>query len=465
METLRYSPEEPKKLPIQAPQKERMGDGFDSTAALKKENTILGKLRGKAREVAKVLILTSALIAGEGVVSTARAEEKPPTPVAQTEKEKSVNLETSRFIALNQEQQNQYLQTLVEKPSEYREVRKIEEDEVLGKYTSIQTELVAESGMKRIAQLKEQLDELYEKETDQKHKKEINQAFLTVHHFVLEYGIGPSGEQELVVFNINSDKAQTMNVAELVWRDREKKPIYDPNETDGFLEDGKQGAHLIAFLKELKKISGSDLSKIKQTYDLVAYKIPRYKWYHDEGERGKHGYQTFEQLLEKQAGICTEKNALLVYALRQVGFDAYLWGFSGHIYTRVFTVDGVLEIDVTNSEPFNLTKLATKGEYSFDTDEATVKKMPQEFQQYAEKWNKDGKYRVFIPLDSNETIRYVATWVGVSVESVKSVLSQIADVKPHPLYEIGKKGRGGITPKNSGKYSRDLFKAPIVYDK
>lgn len=459
METLRYSPKKPEKLPVQPSQKEGVKNNFDSTAALKKENTILGKLRGRAREVAKVLILTSALIAGEGVVSTARAEEKQPTPVVQTEKEKSTNPDISEFIALNQEQQNQYLQTLAKEPPKYTNVKELWD----GREFSSK-KLTAESGMKRIAQLKEQLDELYEKETDQKSKEEINRAFLTVHRFTLEYGIYLSGRQELLVYNINNDETMRVSISGLVWSDIEKKPTYDPNETNDFLEDKKQGARLMAFIQEVKKISGSDLSKIKQIYDLVAYKIPRYRWYHGEGERGKHGYQTFEQLLTKQAGICTEKNALLVYALRQAGFDAYLWEFSGHIYTRLFTVDGVLEIDVTNSEPFNLSKLATQGGYFFNTDEASIKKMPKKLQQYTEKRGEEGGYHVSIPLDSEEAIEYTAASYGVSVEKIKEILKKIADVTPHPLYEIGKKDNGSLTPENSGKYSQDLFRERIVYD-
>lgn len=169
-------------------------------------------------------------------------------------------------------------------------------------------------------------------------------------------------------------------------------------------------------------------------------------------------------MLRKQAGICTEKNALLVYALRQAGFDAYLLGFSGHIYTRILTTEGTLEIDVTSSDPFNMSKLATQGEYSFSTNEATVKGMPSNMQQYAKKWGEDDSYRVFIPLNSEETIKYVANNNGISVDTLKKILTQIADVKPHPLYEIGKKGKGEITPENSGQYTKDLFKKQIRYE-
>lgn len=459
MEIPKFSPEVPKKKPREATRKpsfsqnEQVETGFDSTTALKDERTLLEKLRGRAREVAKVLILTSALIAGEGVISTARAEEKPPTPITQVEKEKQRDLSAQEFIKLGSEQQNTYLQTLAEQPPEYKEVK-----EMMGEYEVSSKELVTESGMRRIAQLKEQLDKLYEDESDLQVKEKINQAFLAVHQFTLEYGINSYGKQALTVYNINSDEAMTMNVSDLIMRERAGKLIFDPNETDDFLENGKQGPLLVAFIEKIKGVRGSELSKIKQIYDLVAYEIPRYKWYHGEGERGKHGYQTFEQLLRKQAGICTEKNAILVYALRQAGFDAYLWGFSGHIYTRVLTPEGTLEIDITSSNPFTMSKLATQGEYSFDTNEVTAKGMPQNMQQYAKKWGEGDSYRVFIPLDSDETIEYVAGHEGISVEVLRKILAQIADVKPHPLYEIGKKGKGEITPANSGQYAKDLFK-------
>ena len=161
MEILGHSPEEPKKHLTQTEQKtpsqkEAVENDFDSAAALKKEETVLGKLRGRARAIAKVLVLTSALIAGEGVVSIARAEDKPQTPVAQTEKERSVNPEISEFITLNQEQQNQYLQTLAKEPPKYTNVKELWDGR---EYSN--KKLTAESGMKRIAQLKEQLDELY----------------------------------------------------------------------------------------------------------------------------------------------------------------------------------------------------------------------------------------------------------------------------------------------------------------
>ncbi|OGG90118.1 hypothetical protein A3C68_00510 [Candidatus Kuenenbacteria bacterium RIFCSPHIGHO2_02_FULL_42_29] len=465
MEIPKFSPEETRKKPQAVareqsfPQKEKVEAGFDSTTALKDEKTLLGKLRGRARKVAEVLILTSALVAGEGIISTARAEEKPPTPITQVEREKQKDLSAQEFIKLSSEQQNTYLQTLAEQPPEHKEVQ-----EMMEEYEVSSKELVTESGMQRIAQFKEQLDALYEKKNDPKQKEKINQAFLTVHRFTLEYGIDSYGKQALTVYNINSDEAMTMNVSGLITRDRNGKPIYDPNETDDFLEDGKQGHLLAAFIEKIKGVSGSELSRIKQIYDLVAYEIPRYKWYHGEGERGKHGYQTFEQLLEKQAGICTEKNALLVYALRQAGFDAYLWGFSGHIYTRIFTAEGALEIDATSSDPFTMSKLATQEEYSFDTNEAFIKGIPQNMQQYAEKWDEGDRYRVFIPLDSEETIEYVAGTNGISVESLRKILAQIRDVKPHPLYEIGRKGKGNITPENSGQYARDLFKKQISYE-
>lgn len=465
MEIPKFSPEETKKKPQEETREpsfsrnEQVETGFDSTTALKDKRTLLGKLRGRAREVAKVLILTSALIAGEGVISTARAEEKPPTPITQVEKEKQRDPSVLEFIKLSSEQQSTYLQTLAEQPPKYKEVK-----EMMGEYEVSSKELVTESGMRRIAQLKEQLDKLYEDESDLQDKEEINQAFLAVHRFTLEYGIDSFGKQALSVYNINSDEVMAINVSALIMRERNGKPIFDPNETDDFLEEGKQGHLLATFIEKIKGISGGKLSKIKQIYDLVAYKIPRYKWYHGEGEIGKHGYQTFEQLLSKQAGICTEKNALLVYALRQAGFDAYLWGFSGHIYTRIVTTEGTLEIDVTSSNPFSSRKLATQGEDSFDTDEATVKSMPQSMQQYAKKWGEGGRYRVFIPLDSDETIQYVAGTHGISVDALKKILAQIADVKPHPLYEIGKKGKGEITPANSGLYAEDLFKKQISYE-
>ena len=442
-------PQNPKEMKI----------GFDPTTVLEDEKNLLGKLRGKARKVAKVLIVTSTLIAGEGVIFTARAEEKPPTHITQVEKEKQRDLSAQKFIKLGSEQQNTYLQTLAEQPPQYKEVK-----EMIGEHKISSKELITESGMRRIAQLKEQLDKLYEDESNPEVKEKINQAFLSVHRFTLEYGINSFGKQALAVYNINSDEAMTMDVSELIMRERIGKPIYDQNETENFLEDGKQGSLLVAFIEKIKGISGSELSKIKQIYDLVAYEIPRYKWYHGEDERGKHGYQTFEQLLSKQAGICTEKNALLVYALRQAGIDAYLWGFGGHIYTRVLTSEGTLEIDVTSSNPFAMSKLATQGEYSFDANEAHVKGMPQNMQQYAKKWGEGDSYRVFIPLDSDETIEYVAGTRGISVEALKKILVQIADVKPHPLYEIGKKGKGSITPENSGQYAEDLFKKQINYE-
>lgn len=464
MEIPKFSPEEPKK-PLEATkkssfsQKEQKEAAFDSKVVLENEKTLLGKLRGRAREVAKVLILTSALIAGEGTISTARAEEKPPTPITQVERERQKDLSVQEFIKLSSEQQNLFLQTLAEQPPEYKVVK-----EMMGEYELTGKELVTESGMRRIAQLKEQLDKLYEEESDPQDKEKINQAFLVVHRFTLEYGINSFGKQALTVFNINSDEAMTMNVSELISRERSGKPMYDQNETDDFLENGKQGPLLAAFIEEVKGVSGNELSRIKQIYDLVAYEIPRYKWYHGEGERGKHGYQTFEQLLSKQAGICTEKNALLVYALRQAGFDAYLWGFSGHIYIRVFTAEGTLEIDVTSSNPFTMSKLATQGEYTFDTNETTVEGMPQNMQRYAKKWGEGDSYHVFIPLDSEETIEYVAGTHGIPVENLRGILAKIAEVNPHPLYEIGRQGKGTVTPENSGKYAKDLFKKQISYE-
>lgn len=208
MEIPKFFPEKPKKKPQEVtkehffPQQKETEAGFDSATALKNEKTLLGKLRGKAREIAKVLILTSALIAGEGVISTARAEEKPPTPITQVEKEKRKDLSPQEFIKLSSEQQNTYLQTLAERPPEYKEVK-----EMMGEYEVPSKELVTESGMQRIAQLKEQLDKLYEEESDPQDKEKINQAFLTVHRFTLEYGIDSFGKQAMTIYNINSDEA------------------------------------------------------------------------------------------------------------------------------------------------------------------------------------------------------------------------------------------------------------------
>lgn len=432
---------------------------LDPATALKEERTLLGKLRGRSREVAKVLILMSALIAGEGTISTARAEERPSTLITQVERERQKDLSVREFIKLSNEQQNLFLRTLAVQPPEYKVVK-----EMMGEHEFTSKELVTESGIQRITQLKEQLEKLYDEEPDPQNKKKINQAFLAVHRFTLEYGIDSFGKQALGVYDINSEEAMTMNVSELIMRERDGKPIYDKNETDKFLEDGKQGPLLATFIEKIKDVSGSELSRIKQIYDIVAYEIPRYEWYHGEGEIGKHGYQTFEQLLKKQAGICTEKNALLVYALKQNGFDAYLWGFSGHIYTRVFTSEGTLEIDVTNSNPLVLTKLATQGEYCYVTDGVGVKKMPNNLQQYAKKWDEGDDYRVFIPLNSDEAVEYVVSQTGISAEKLREILSKIADVKPHPLYEISKKGTGEITPKNSGQYLKDLFKKQIRYE-
>lgn len=67
-------------------QKERVNNNFDSTVALKNEKILLGKLRGRARKIAEVLILTSALIVNEGTISTARTKENSPTLIAQIDK-------------------------------------------------------------------------------------------------------------------------------------------------------------------------------------------------------------------------------------------------------------------------------------------------------------------------------------------------------------------------------------------
>jgi len=93
---MKFSPEEPREKPRATeekffPQKERVKTAFDSTVALKDEKTLLEKMRGRAREVAKVLILTSALIIGEGIISTTHAQEKPPTPITQVDKSKETN--------------------------------------------------------------------------------------------------------------------------------------------------------------------------------------------------------------------------------------------------------------------------------------------------------------------------------------------------------------------------------------
>ena len=306
---------------------------------------------------------------------------------------------------------------------------------------------ITKSGYNQILDLKKELDTLYKESDDEK----VNNAFLDVHSFILKNYINFEG-QGIVVWNNDGE----VDINEFIWNIRKGEPVYDSGETNNFLKDSKEGPLLTDFMKKVKKVKGSELSKIKKIYDLVAYDVPRYKWYNGEGERGEHGYQTFEQLLENRAGICTEKNALLAYALQKAGIDAYLWGFNGHIYNRILTLEGVLEVDVTSSEPFNLSKLSTKGIYSFSTNKKFYDDLPDNIRKYGQNLG-DNDYNISIPLDSEENIEYVANnFAYVPANTLREILSKISNVKPHPLYGLVKNSM--ITPKNAGKYKKDLFR-------
>lgn len=405
--------------------------GFTATIIISLLTGILGK--AKAEEIVHQVDVRDKIVQVDEPPDTLnKVSEAVSIAVLESQESADQSVETTEinpiveeFVSFSEQERIAYLEDLFkqEESTERYDIKGNGE----GPFYSFKTRIIKEAGPVQVIQLKEDIERFYEEINKPIEKEEVNQAFLTVHKFILEKVISWPGQQEVVVWNGDNQ----INIGEFLSRLRNGQNIFNQNDLNVFLERDKEGELLSEFLEEVRNVSGNELSKIKQIYDLIAYRVPRYKWY---GEENNNNYQTFEQLLNNRAGICTEKNALLVYALREAGFEAQLWGFTGHIYTRVTTSEGVLEIDVTNSDPFSIRRqLVTNCCYSYSTPNGDID----------------------IELNSDENIKRVAELFNLSVEDVNNVIRKISDVKPHPLYEIAK--NGPITPDTIGKYKKDIF--------
>ena len=328
------------------------------------------------------------------------------------------------FMKLQEKERSSYLQNLVSQKQVL-----LQRTVFYPMGSSSYDEAIRPSGLETLISLKKQLTDLYEKCGNSKQKEMIYASFQQVHRFLLEKNIIWPGKQEITIYN--SD--ETLDVGPFASRIRDGKSMYDPHVTNSFLENGKEGQRLLKLMKEIHNAGNSkvsELTKIKNVYDLVASAVPFFHWY---GNENGNKYQSFEQLLKNKAGVCTEKNALLVYALRQIGIDADLLMSGYHMFARVNTSEGVLDIDVTSSDPFNLTRPATKGNYIYSSNNEEVR----------------------VDIGSEETISSVANTCGISILQLKEILNEIKKAKPHPLYQLVE--GSSITPQNAGKYIKDLF--------
>lgn len=380
------------KFEFSLPEKIRTAENTSYEDFLNNEQRVLKKFKfkGDVRKLANIFLMVSALTFSEGLLSSSWTQEikKDPTEQIDESQEKLAD----DFIIMNQEQRLSRLNNM--------------------------------SGREAV-NLKDYLDEKYLNEKNPEEKDKINQAFLDVHKYCLEMNLDSFGHQQVVSYN--SDGYMTINhiLRRFKEADKEATIFYERQ----FSENN--GKILDEFMKEVKSVGGSELSRIRQIYNLVAYYVPRFEYV----ETPDNNYQTFEQMLNNQAGICTEKNGLLVYALNQAGFEAYLVQEPGHISAIVYTAEDALHLDVTSSNSFNIVALCNKGVYRYTTNQAGYDVLPEDLKKFGRR--DDDNYIINIELTSAKTIDFVSQEYGIEPAQVKEILSQISSIKPHPLYKLG----------------------------
>ena len=354
-----------------------------------------------------------------GVITFVSGEYSGLTPVL----EPAVLLSAENFAALPKHEQQAYLDKLLKRPKVILKTRIF----INGRVQQ-QEEVLEQSGTCVIYMLRDDLEKLPVEKYDA--------AFLLVHSMVIKHPIANLGKRHIPVYK---EESSDFNSEKIISSYRYGTPLFDPTETASFLENGEEGPLLAAFMVKVRAAASArttTLGKIKAIYDLVALHVARFKNY---SKQNGNKYLTFEQLLANGAGKCFEKNGLLVYALQQIGIDAHLTYGDLHAYTRVFTPEGSLEIDVTYSMSFHI--IRTKGTlmFSYDTDQACIDALPENFYDFGKVVKRAaGGFMVYVDLTSEAAVAFFAQENYIPVAEVKLMLSQLAakKSKPHPVYDV-----------------------------
>ncbi len=429
-----------------------------SAVAEAQESGFLSKFRGKAKEIARILVFMTALTAGGKISKNVAAQEqKQFTQTTSEKKEVSTDEKVKKFISSSKRQQEAYLMNLSKIP------QSIIEREGFS--------ICLQSG---IYNLKEDLEKLLENAKEPTTKEEIKQAFSIVHHFILENDISNDGRQAVKIYPVNNPMELEPSIYDYLNK-RSLQNIHNKGLLyyQKYLEEGET---LKKLEQKAKRITDeNELAKIRKVYNLVAEAIPRYK--------ARDYYRSSEEALQKGEGQCFDKNAILVHILRSVGINAHLWGFENHAYTRISTEEGILDVDVTNSNSFTLRTINTTFQYtaslrkdifmdmdnalkikeSLEANNASVKISLEEslfyiFMKITFDANKASEIiKKIIADDFNSSVSAKVNNFKISEDDVDTIISRLCKVKPHPLYKLVREVGDNITPKNAQKYRDDLF--------
>lgn len=369
----------------------------------------------------------------------------------QVEKEKSLG----EFIVLSPEQKQSYLENFAHQSAGYQKnvTRFYFADTNYTEYKE-QAEFskTEKDGFEKITELKKILEKKYNETKNSEEKKKFYDAFLAVHTFMIEHNI-TDGKQEILIYNNDG----YISINEQLQALSDGKPIEQDLKIN--LKKLEHYPLLKNFFSKLEKIkgSGSELSQIRQVYNLVAIAVPFYSM--QEHDLVNNVEKTFNDTLSKGTGLCVHKNALLITSLRHIGIRATSITGGKHYYTRVHTSQGILDIDVTRSQSFNLSKPAQTPSYEFETEQTNLvgsKLIPSYIQKYTKQ---DGNSIVVrVPLTSPEGLRYIKTQYGnIPPTKLRTLLSHYQQGKTHPLYRIKTSASSHITPHNARQFLSALF--------